>query len=187
MLRLPHGELFLLVLSIALLGLFPSRIEASEGEVVLVGNLSRDEIEAALPDWVAAQIEAEPNAEAAAALAAALPGAEVTIYLGTWCSDSRRELARLWRALDAVGEVSPSELRYIGVDRDKIEPVEWVGEEEIYLVPTMIVRRRGEEIGRIVETSPNGIERDLASLLAGEAAGLITNSGDELEAAMAEQ
>ena len=160
---------------------------ASEEEVVLLGNLTREEIESALPDWVAEQVEANPDPEAAADLAAELPGAEVTIYLGTWCSDSRRELARLWRALDEAGVLSPAELRYIGVDRDKVEPVEWIGAETIYLVPTLIVRRQGEEIGRIVESSPNGIERDLASLLAGTELGLITDSAADLEAAMAER
>ncbi len=148
----------------------------AENELVLTGPLSREEIEAALPDWVVEQMSVEPDVAAAEVLAAALPGAQVTVYLGTWCSDSRRELSRLWRALDELGLESPDEIRYIGVDRDKSEPAGWIGDVELVLVPTFIVRRDGEELGRVVEVAPNGIEHDLAALLSGASEGVISGS-----------
>lgn len=152
-------------------------IEAGrEDEPVLLGLLNREEVEAAMPDWVIAEMEATPDIDAAGAMVAALDGAEVTVFFGTWCSDSARELARLWRALDELGVLSQDEIRYIGVDRDKSEPAEWVEGSGLRLVPTFVVRRGGEEVGRIVESSPNGIERDLLALLRGDATGAITNS-----------
>lgn len=158
-------------------------LRAEETEPVLVGPLSREEMEAAVPEWVTAEIEATPDLEAAADLVESLPGADITVFLGTWCSDSGRELPRLWRAFDELGVLDPAEVRYIGVDRDKTEPVEWVRGMDLGWVPTVIVRRDGKELGRIIESSPNGIERDLLALLRGEETGVITGS-EEVEAAM---
>lgn len=143
-----------------------------------VGPVTREQIETADPSWVKAQVEAKPDAEAARALASVEPGAEVTVFLGTWCEDSRREVPRLWRALDDAGGTVPFEVRYIGVDRAKKEPAELVTGSDVRYVPTFIVSRGGHEVGRIVESSPRGIERDLLALLKGEQKGMVTNSED---------
>lgn len=153
----------------------PDRVvDVAELEPVLVGPLSRAEIEAAVPGWVAAEIEAAPDAERAVEMAAAGSDSRVTVYLGTWCSDSRRELARFWRALDEAGGEVAFELAYVGVNRDKDEPAEALAGVGLEYVPTFVVETGGAEVGRIVEESPNGIEHDLAALLRGEASGLVT-------------
>jgi len=148
----------------------------------LVGVVSREQVEAAVPAWVQAEIEAEPDAEAARHLLAVEPGAEVTVYFGTWCSDSRRELARLWRAFDEVGAGFGAELpfaiEYVAVDRDKRQPAERLAGVDVEYVPTFVVRRDGREVGRMVEVSPHGIEADLLALLSGEAAGVVSARDD---------
>lgn len=141
-------------------------------ENVLVGAVTREQVEAAVPEWVQAEVEAEPDAGAAQALASLEPGAEVTVYLGTWCGDSRRELSRFWKALDQTGGAVPFQVRYVGVDREKKEPA-GVQEDGVLYLPTFIVRRGGREVGRIVETSPHSIEQDLLALLAGRAQGVL--------------
>ena len=148
--------------------------DAEPPEPVLVGEVNREEIEAALPDWIGAQVEARPDLEAAAAMASAGDGARVTVYLGTWCSDSRRELARLWRAMDEAGGEVAFEIAYVGVDRAKEEPADRLAGLGLEYVPTFVVEIGGAETGRIVEESPNGIERDLGALLRGEVSGLVT-------------
>ena len=80
-----------------------------------------------------------------------------------------------------LGVMTPEMIRYIGVNRDKTEPAEWVAGVDLEWVPTILVRRDGKELGRIVESSPNGIERDLLALLVGETEGWITDS-PEVEA-----
>ncbi len=144
----------------------------------LLGPVSRAEIEAAEPAWVAAQAEAELDAEAAGALGTVEPGAEVDVYLGTWCSDSERELARFWRALDQNFGVVPFEVRYIAVDRSDQRPPELSRDLDLRYVPTFIVRREEREVGRMVEVSPNGIERDLLALLTGEVEGVVSARDD---------
>jgi hypothetical protein len=148
---------------------------------VLVGEVSREQVEAAVSDWVQAEVESVPDTEAARALATVPPGAEVTIYLGTWCGDSRRELSRLWKAFDAAGLSQgslPFVLDYIGVDPAKQEPARLLLGSGLQYVPTVVVRRDGHEVGRIVESAPGGIERDLLSLLDGSAQGLISGRSE---------
>jgi hypothetical protein len=148
----------------------------SESETMLVGRVTREEIEIAMPGWVAETVRASPDPEAAIRLADVLQGAEVTVFLGVWCEDSQRELSRLWRALDEAGLVTPHEIRYIGVDRNKRAPNGLTDGSNLRLVPTFVVERGGVEVGRIVESSVNGIERDLLALLSGERGGLISGN-----------
>jgi thiol-disulfide isomerase/thioredoxin len=145
---------------------------------VLLGQITREQVEAAVPDWVQAEVESMPDKAAVAALAAVPPGAEVTIYMGSWCGDSRREVSRLWRALDEAGGSIPCTIHYIGVDRDKKEPAALVEGSGLRYVPTLIVRRDGREVGRIVESAPHGVEQDLLALLQGSTHGLLTSRTD---------
>lgn len=150
---------------------------AAPEEAVLVGPTTREKVEAA-PDWVQAEVDARPDAGAAQALGAVEPGAEVTVFLGTWCGDSRREVPRLWKALDAEGGAVPFQIRYVGVDHDKKQPADLIQENDVRYLPTFIVRRGGREVGRIVETSPHGVEQDLLALLTGKASGVLTTRQD---------
>jgi hypothetical protein len=152
--------------------------EAKPAKPELVGPVTRDKVEEAVAEWVQAEVESHPDAEAAQALASVEPGAEVTVLLGTWCSDSRREVSRFWKALDETGGAVPFEVHYIAVDEDKKEPAAAVAENGVHYLPTFVVRRGGHEVGRIVETSPNGIEKDLLALLTGKAQGLLATRED---------
>jgi hypothetical protein len=155
------------------------KTEAKEGEhPALVGPLTRQQVEEALPEWVEAEVAAQPEAAAAHALAAVPSGAAVTVLLGTWCSDSRREVPRLWRALDEAGGSVPFAISYIGVDQDKKEPAAEIAAAGLRYVPTLIVRRDGREVGRIVESAPHGVERDLLALLDGSAHGVVSGRDD---------
>jgi hypothetical protein len=140
---------------------------------LLLGRVTRSEVEAAMPDWPSEAMGIELDPEAVARLPQALEGAEVIIYLGTWCSDSRRELARLWLSLDAAGIDEPPQLSYVAVDSSKTEPADLVAGVDLIRVPTVIVRRGGVETGRIIEESPNGLEIDLLALLLGRTHGWI--------------
>jgi thiol-disulfide isomerase/thioredoxin len=146
------------------------------GPAVLVGAVTREQIEAACPEWVRSEAAAAPDAAAAQALAAVAPGAEVTVFLGTWCGDSLREVPRLWKALDEAGGSVPFHIRYIGVDRQKKEPAAEVDGSGIRFVPTLIVSRDGHELGRIIEQPPHGVETDLLALLNGQAHGVVSAS-----------
>jgi thiol-disulfide isomerase/thioredoxin len=150
---------------------------AAPEEAVLVGPTTREKVEAS-PEWVQAEVEARPDAGAAQALGTVEPGAEVTVFLGTWCGDSRREVPRFWKALDAEGDAVPFQVRYVGVDHDKKQPADLLKENDVRYLPTFIVRRGGHEVGRIVESSPRGVEQDLLALLTGKSSGVLSNRQD---------
>ena len=144
----------------------------------LVGETNREAVEAVAPDWVGQEVASEIDHDAAQALVAVPPGADVTIFFATWCGDSKRELSRFWRALDEVGGEVGFSYRLIGVSRDKAEPLALIAGSDLRYVPTFIVRRDGQEVGRIVESSPHGLEVDLLSLLEGRAQGVLTLRDD---------
>jgi len=179
-LRLPAVLLcaVLASLSVSARAAEPPSAPAAE-PAVLVGPVTREQIEAADPEWVRAEVSAAPDAAAAQALASVEPDAEVAVFLGVWCSDSRREVPRLWKALDAAGGMVPFQIRYIAVDRQKKEPAADIAGSGIHFVPTLIVSRGGHEVGRIVEQSPHGVEKDLLALLTGQAHGVVSTSHAE--------
>ena len=90
----------------------------------------------------------------------------IKLFMGTWCKDSRREVPRIYRILDAVGFDEPS-LTLINLDREKSSP----GEEEIGLnihhVPTVILYKSGKEIGRIIEYPVQSLEEDMVAIING--------------------
>ncbi len=89
----------------------------------------------------------------------------ITVFMGTWCEDSHRDVPRLMKILEEVN-YPDSKITLIAVNRKKESPS---GEESIYniqKVPTVIVEKYGKEIGRIVEMPTTGyIERDLVEIL----------------------
>lgn len=155
----------------------PERTGGAERPGVVVGLTDRAAIEAAVPAWAEAAADADVEDSTARALAGVPPGAEVDVFLGTWCGDSRREVARLFRALELVPEPRPFTIRFVGVERDKVAPGLSEGADLRY-VPTIIVRRDGVEVGRIVERAPRPIERELLDLLRGASRGVISSRPD---------
>lgn len=186
--RKPTSRILRLALAgaaISFLGLgtpYAEEIAAESDAPVLVGEVTREQIESLVPDWVRAQVEAEIDTEAAQALAS-VPPAEIIVYLGTWCSDSRREVPRFWRALDQTGGLVQFSVEYVAVDEDKQEPAQRLEDVDLRYVPTFVVRRDGEELGRVVEVAETGIERDLLALLTGQARGVVSGRDEAEEGA----
>ncbi len=94
-----------------------------------------------------------------------LKGKKILIVMGTWCSDSRREVPRFIKSLDAAG-FPESEYKIITVDRKKEAPGFDPDTLNIEYVPTFIVYENGKEIGRIIETPIETLEIDLKNILA---------------------
>lgn len=89
---------------------------------------------------------------------------EITIVMGTWCSDSHREVPRFFKILKYLG-VSSEYVKMIAVDRNKKGLNNEVEGLEIELVPTFIFYSDQKEIGRIVESPTKTLEVDLANIL----------------------
>lgn len=89
----------------------------------------------------------------------------ITIFLGTWCSDSHKNFPRLIKILEET-KFPKNKIHIIGVNKNKQSPN---GEEAKYNIthaPTIIVEKYGKEIGRITEEPETGyIEKDLLNII----------------------
>ena len=93
-----------------------------------------------------------------------LEGKIIQIILGTWCSDSRREVPRFVKILDFLN-FPEDKVFFIGVDRDKKGLANEVVGLEIEYVPTFIVYECGKEIGRIIEKPRISLEQDFLEII----------------------
>lgn len=91
---------------------------------------------------------------------------DIQIFMGTWCSDSRREVPRFLKILN-VSEFNQNKLQIINVDRQKESPTHEERNKNIEFVPTFIIKKNGNEIGRIVEFPIITLESDLLYILLG--------------------
>jgi thiol-disulfide isomerase/thioredoxin len=105
-----------------------------------------------------------------AMLKSVVGGVRTVVFLGTWCSDSRREVPRFLKVADEAGMPRDS-VTLFAVDRSKISKDGTTGEYRIERVPTFIFFKEGKEIGRIVESPEATMEQDMVRIFAMAAAG----------------
>jgi len=90
----------------------------------------------------------------------------ITIVMGTWCSDSRREVPRFFKLFENL-DYSKELIKIINVDTKKEADGTAVSKLNIERVPTFIFYRGGEEIGRIIETPEGSLESDMLKIVGG--------------------
>ncbi len=93
-----------------------------------------------------------------------LDSIDIIIVLGTWCSDSRREVPRFMKIIESIG-YDNDRLRFIGVDSYKEAPVHNYDSLNIERVPTFIFYHDKIELGRIIEYPSTSLEWDMLSIL----------------------
>jgi thiol-disulfide isomerase/thioredoxin len=86
------------------------------------------------------------------------------VFMGTWCSDSRQLIPRFFKTLDLL-DYPTSIVKIISVDRDKKSNTEGEKVFGITLVPTIIIYKDNNEIGRIVELPVKSLEEDIADII----------------------
>lgn len=92
-----------------------------------------------------------------------LQNVSIKIVMGTWCSDSRREVPRFFKILDAVNYPS-DKIKIICVDENKKTKSDGLNGLNIEFVPTIIFYKDGNEIGRIVEAPNDTLENDIIKI-----------------------
>ncbi|MDT3695096.1 MAG: thioredoxin family protein [Ignavibacterium sp.] len=88
----------------------------------------------------------------------------ITIVFRSTCSDSREQLPRLFKILSELN-YDLNSITLIGVDREKKGLSNEAEGLEIEFVPTIIFYKDGSEIGRIVETPAESLEKDLLKMI----------------------
>lgn len=97
-------------------------------------------------------------------MAGRLDSLDITIVMGTWCSDSRREVPRFFKILDSM-KFPEKNVTIITVGRN----LKGMGTEtdslDIERVPTFIFYKNGKELGRIIESPKVSLEKDMLNIL----------------------
>ena len=88
----------------------------------------------------------------------------ITIVMGTWCPDTRREFPRFMKLM-ALWGFPLENIRIIGVDSNKKAPLGDYDLLDIKKVPTFIIYKNKVEAGRIIEYPVTSLERDLVDIL----------------------
>lgn len=88
----------------------------------------------------------------------------IKVFMGTWCSDSRREVPRFLKICDRLG-LDSRRISLIGLDREKSAPGIEMDRWAIEYVPTFIFMRGNKEIGRIIETPIKSLEEDFLDII----------------------
>lgn len=101
------------------------------------------------------------------ALKTALEGKTITIFMGTWCEDSRTQVPPVLSILEAIS-FDKSKITLIAMSRDKDTPENLEAGKNIEYVPTIIVYNNNVEMGRIVEYPMETLEADLLKIATGQ-------------------
>tara|TARA_R110002049_G_scaffold224536_2_gene396245 strand:+ start:570 stop:1460 length:891 start_codon:yes stop_codon:yes gene_type:complete len=110
----------------------------------------------------------QPNSELVNAIASELKNYSITLFMGTWCGDSKQEVPKLYKVLEACN-FPMDQLTVIAVSR-KPEMYKQSPEHEekglnIHRVPTVIFYKNGKEVNRIIEHPIGTFEEDIQNII----------------------
>lgn len=91
---------------------------------------------------------------------------QIKMVMGTWCEDSQREIPRIIKILEYL-DYNLENLTVIGVDKNKNAEGTEVDQLNIELVPTIIFYFDDNEIGRIIESPSESLEKDIKNIIEG--------------------
>ncbi len=106
----------------------------------------------------------QPDYETIDKLEGKLDSINIKIVFRSTCSDSREQLPRFFKILNELN-YPVNTITLIGVNREKQGLSNEAEGLDIEFVPTIIFYKDGKEIGRIVETPAESLEKDLFKIL----------------------
>ena len=93
-----------------------------------------------------------------------LKDVKTTAFMGTWCSDSQREIPALYKILE-YADYNLDNLTLYAMDHQKLTEEGYENTLDINYVPTLIFYRDGKEIGRFVEHAQESLEKDMFAIV----------------------
>jgi thiol-disulfide isomerase/thioredoxin len=85
-------------------------------------------------------------------------------FNGSWCPDSMEEMPLLYKLFESA-DIPCDMIRIIGLDMDKSDSEGFSKKYYVEHLPTLVVLKDKEEIGRIVEHPVSGWEKSLLGIL----------------------
>ena len=145
----------------------PAPPPAPPAPAPLLGHVTREQVRN-YASWQSLFAQPySPDPGAIVTIKANADSVTVLLVMATWCPDSKRELPRFFAIMDGVG-MDEAMLTMVGVDRTKIDTEGLTAKWSVTRVPTFVLLRNGQEVGRVVEKTPVGatLEGEIARLLA---------------------
>ena len=145
-------------------------VHSEDGKPFLIGKVPLEAFEASpYTTWYKDQFTSyQPNNALVQELKEPLRKYKILLFLGTWCGDSKREIPRFIKILEAA-DFPMEQTKIVALDRRKgFLKKSPTGEEwglQIKRVPTFILLKDGKEVNRIVESPINSLEADLLRII----------------------
>ncbi|WP_378178138.1 thioredoxin domain-containing protein [Aquimarina sp. SS2-1] len=164
--------IFLAISSSLVAQSFNQEIINEQGKPQLYGKINFEKLNTAPYDaWFSANYEAYiPKQDAINTIKTDLLAYTIKVFMGTWCGDSKREVPKFYKVLNAC-EFPMNRLTIIAVAADREHYKQSPGGEEeglnIHRVPTFILYKNGKEVNRIVESPKRSIEEDIHDIISG--------------------
>lgn len=131
---------------------------------VVLGEIHRKSLESGFPWFTRNYKRYKPSHKILHKLQPQLSACSFVLVIGTWCSDSREHVPQFFKVADML-RIHPDSIRMFGVDRKKkriLTPE--LSALQIEYVPTILVYRNGNEVGRIVESTKVSMEKELLEM-----------------------
>lgn len=132
---------------------------------ILTGWLTQQQLFDQVKPYQSGKNQYQPEAEPLKKIKSLSNDIQIMVFLGTWCSDSQREVPRFLKVME-LAQNPHINYKLMGLDRSKRDADGFAEQYQIEFVPTFVVIHNDEEIGRIVETPIASIEQDLAEIIA---------------------
>lgn len=142
-----------------------STIDTTKNKKMLIGYCDRSAFADTAFTWFDEEYEKYEIDESALEIdRSELKDITIHIVMGTWCSDSREQIPRLYKILDYL-KIGEDKITLISIDRNKKAESLDLNEYVVEKVPTIIVYKDGFEMGRIIETPEESLEADLSNYI----------------------
>lgn len=142
--------------------------DPQSGQTMFIGLCTFDDIaDEASFDWFSmSSNNYNPDPEIISLLKKSLPACQITIFMGTWCEDTHNLLPKLYKTM--LLSHCFTNYKMYGVDREKHSKQNEQDAFKVINVPTIIISKNGEELGRIVETTKSSIESELLKIVSNQ-------------------
>ena len=142
----------------------------SRGNDMLLGQCTKDALQQPpFADWYKSNYDAYVvDSFTCNFIRPLLAGKSITIFMGTWCGDSKREVPRVLKMLECCNFPGANLTMIMVSNKDSLykkSPQHEEAGKNIVRVPTIIIEQKGVEIGRIIEFPIISLEKDLLAIL----------------------
>lgn len=108
--------------------------------------------------------EYQPDMQLCRLLAEKTIGHRWVVFAGSWCEDTQKLLPLLYKVTDAAN-ISHRTIELVFLDRQKTSPEGLENKYNVSRLPTFILLKGDQEVGRIIESIGGRMEDELLKLL----------------------